>query len=43
MLASLELFSAFFSVMEIRYVRKMEIRQVILNSRSDILLVIPSG
>lgn len=43
MLASLELFSAVFSVMEICYVRKMEIRQVILNSRSDILLVIPSG
>lgn len=42
MLMSLE-FSAVFSVMEIRYVRKMEIRQVIFNSISDILLVIPSG
>lgn len=43
MLIRLELFCAVFLVIEMPYVRKMEIRQVILNSFGDILLGIPSG
>lgn len=43
MLIRLELCSAVFLVIEIQYVRKMEIRQAILNSFGDISLVIPSG